>query len=161
MRCASYTRVTSCIDESPIPSDIISIQNKHIENYIKNRGWELVEKYVDRKKDPLEEAAFLKMKDDALGRKYECLVIDSFDRCGRTNAVAKELFEFLFIPAGISFAVVEDDFVVVIKRIMKSRNTCRRSLLSITNIEQKSRIRVIRKKENIKNMVMFMEKMRL
>ncbi|MGO4943690.1 recombinase family protein [Streptococcus alactolyticus] len=110
MRCASYTRATSCFDEKSIPSDIISIQNKHIENYIKNRGWELVEKYSDRKKDPLEETAFLKMKDDALGRKYECLVIDSFDRCGRTNAVAKELFEFLFIPAGISFAVVEDDF---------------------------------------------------
>lgn len=110
MRCASYTRTISCLRESEVPKDIISQQNKRIQEFVKSRGWTLVEKYSDRKKGEFEETAFLEMKQDAMARKFDCLVIDSIFRCGRNTNVAAEIFRNVFLPAGIEFAVVEDDF---------------------------------------------------
>ena len=92
MRCASYTRTLSCLRESEVPKDIISQQNKRIQEFVRSRGWTLVEKYSDRKKGEFEETAFLKMKHDAMARKFECLVIDSIFRCGRNTNVAAEIF---------------------------------------------------------------------
>ena len=51
MRCASYARYVSCVPEKNIPSDIIRQQNDRIQKYIKQNGWELVQKYADRKQD--------------------------------------------------------------------------------------------------------------
>lgn len=110
MRCASYTRTISCLRESEVPKDIISQQNKRIQEFVKSRGWTLVEKYSDRKKDEFEEKAFLEMKQGAMARKFDCLVMDSIFRCGRNTNVAAEIFRNVFLPAGIEFAVAEDDF---------------------------------------------------
>lgn len=110
MRCASYTRTVSCLRESEIPSDIISQQNKRIQAFIKENGWSFVKKYSDRKKDELEDGAFLEMRQDAIGRQFDCLVMDSMFRCGKNTNVAAELFRNVFLPAGIAFAVVEDHF---------------------------------------------------
>lgn len=110
MKCASYTRTVSCLRESEIPSDIISQQNKSVQAFIKENGWSLVKKYSDRKKDELEESAFLEMRQDAIGRQFDCLVMDSMFRCGKNTNVAAELFRNVFLPAGIAFAVVEDHF---------------------------------------------------
>lgn len=110
MRCASYTRTVSCLRDSEIPSNIISQQNQRIQEFIKKKDWELVKKYSDRKRDEFEDGAFLQMKQDAIGRDFDCVVMDSMFRCGRNTNVAAELFRSMFIPAGIYFAVVEDDF---------------------------------------------------
>ena len=110
MRCASYTRMVSCMENGEIPNDIISQQNERIQEYIKQRKWKLVKKYSDRKKDEFEETAYLQMKQDAMGRQFDCLVIDSMFRCGRNSNVAAELFKSMFVPAGLHIAVVEDDF---------------------------------------------------
>lgn len=42
MRCASYTRMVSCMEKGEIPNDIISQQNERIQEYIKQRKWKLV-----------------------------------------------------------------------------------------------------------------------
>ena len=110
MRCASYTRMVSCMEKGEIPNDIISQQNERIQEYIKQRKWKLVKKYSDRKKEEFEETAYLQMKQDAMGRQFDCLVIDSMFRCGRNSNVAAELFKSMFLPAGLQIAVVEDDF---------------------------------------------------
>lgn len=110
MRCASYTRTCSCMDKEDIPNDIISQQNERIQEYIKKRKWRLVKKYSDRKKDEFEETAYLQMKQDAMGRMFDCVVVDSMFRCGRNANVAAELFKSMFLPAGLHIAVVEDDF---------------------------------------------------
>lgn len=110
MRCASYTRTCSCMDKEEIPNDIISQQNERIQEYIKKRKWKLVKKYSDRKKDEFEETAYLQMKQDAMGRQFDCVVVDSMFRCGRNANVAAELFKSMFIPAGLHIVVVEDDF---------------------------------------------------
>ena len=57
MRCASYTRMVSCMEKGEIPNDIISQQNERIQKYIKQRKWKLVKKYSDRKKEEFEETA--------------------------------------------------------------------------------------------------------
>lgn len=66
MRCVSYTRTVSCMENGEIPKDIISQQNQRIQDYIKKRGWTLGKKYSDRKKDVYEETAYLQMKMDAI-----------------------------------------------------------------------------------------------
>lgn len=110
MRCVSYTRTVSCLREKEIPSDIINQQNKRIQEFIKQKGWSLVKKYSDRKKDEFEDGAFLEMRQDAIGRQFDCLVVDSMFRCGRNTNVAAEIFRNVFLPAGIGFAVAEDNF---------------------------------------------------
>ena len=83
MRCVSYTRTTSCKNTKNIPSDIIQQQNEHIQNYIQSHGWKLVAKYSDRKKDENENTAFEEMTADGINRKFDMVVVDSVDRCGK------------------------------------------------------------------------------
>lgn len=110
MRCASYARYTSCVYEKEIPSDIIKQQNERIQKYVKSNGWELVEKYTDRKKDAEAEDAFRKMQKDGINRKFDMVVVDSIFRCGVNVSYAEDVLLKTFYPAGIHFAVVEDGF---------------------------------------------------
>ncbi len=110
MRCASYTRLMSITDREDIPSNIIAQQNEKITSYIKERHWKLVVKYSDRKKDVEDESAFIAMKDGAIAREFDCLVMASIFRCGRNTVVAAEVIKNMLLPVGIHFAVVEDNF---------------------------------------------------
>lgn len=110
MKCASYVRYTSCVFEKEIPSDIIKQQNERIQKYIKSHGWELAEKYTDRKQDSEAEDAFREMQRDGINRKFDMVVIDSIFRCGSNVSYAEDVLLKIFYPAGIHFSVVEDDF---------------------------------------------------
>ena len=83
MRCVSYTRMTSCKGDGKIPADIIKQQDQHIQEYLKKQGWTLSAKYCDRKKDTEENTAFEELTKDGIDRKFDMVVIDSIDRCGR------------------------------------------------------------------------------
>ena len=110
MRCVSYTRTTSCRKGADTPSDIICTQNQHIQDYIKEKGWRLVEKYSDRKKSPEANEAFEKLTEDGIARKFDMVVVDSLDRCGKHICCAEDVLVKTFYPAGIHFAVVQDHF---------------------------------------------------
>lgn len=110
MRCVSYTRTTSCLGGEPIPENVISTQNQLIHSYIKKRGWKLEAKYSDRKRDSDEDTAFQKLRRDGMDRKFDMVVISSAFRCGRSVSYAEDLLLKTFCPAGIHFAVAEDDF---------------------------------------------------
>lgn len=110
MRCASYVKYASCIPEKEIPSDIIRQQNDRIRKYIKSKGWELTEKYTERKKDTEAEEVFQTLREDGINRKFDMVVVDSIFRCGRNVSFAEDVLLKTFYPAGIHFAVVEDDF---------------------------------------------------
>lgn len=110
MRCVSYTRTVGVLHEDEIPSDIIARQNKSITAYAGSHGWKISEKYSDRKKDAGEEAAFRDMVTDGISRRFELVVMDSIFRCGKGLADAEQVMARVFFPAGIHFAVVEDDF---------------------------------------------------
>lgn len=110
MRCVSYTRFTSCKEKRDIPSDIIQQQNQRIQNYIQSHGWKLVAKYSDRKKNENENAAFEEMTEDGINRKFDMVVVDSLDRCGKFISCAEDVLVKTFFPAGLHFAVVRNDF---------------------------------------------------
>ena len=110
MRCVSYTRTTSCKDTKIIPSDIIQQQNEHIQNYIQSHGWKLVAKYSDRKKDENENTAFEEMTADGINRKFDMVVVDSVDRCGKYISCAEDVLVKTLFPAGLHFAIVQSYF---------------------------------------------------
>ena len=87
MRCVSYTRTTSCKEDGKIPADIIKQQDQHIQEYLKKQGWTLSAKYCDRKKDTEENTVFEELTKDGINRKFDMVVVDSIDRCGRTYPV--------------------------------------------------------------------------
>lgn len=41
------------------------------------------------------------------------VVVDSIDRCGRTISCADDVLVKTFVPAGIHFAVVQDEFISI------------------------------------------------
>lgn len=110
MRCVSYTRTTSCKNTEKIPSDIIQQQNEHIQNYIQSHGWKLVAKYSDRKKNENENTAFEEMTADGINRKFDMVVVDSVDRCGKYISCAEDVLVKTFFPAGLHFAIVQSNF---------------------------------------------------
>ena len=110
MNGVSYTRSTNCLPEREDRVIPIMEQNEHIRKYVSSRKWKLVGKYSDRKHDPELDRAFLEMREDGVNRKFECVVIDSIWQCGRDAFQAIALLRKTFYPAGIQFAVVEDNF---------------------------------------------------
>ena len=111
MRCVSYTRTTSCKEDGKIPADIIKQQDQHIQEYLKKQGWTLSAKYCDRRKDTEENTAFEELTKDGIDRKFDMVVVDSIDRCSRTISCADDVLVKTFVPAGIHFAVVQDEFI--------------------------------------------------
>ena len=109
MRCVSYTRYTSCIKNKEIPSNTILLQNQNIERYARARKWVIRKKYADRKRDLQSEDAFLEMQKDGMARQFDMLVCDSLDHLGVNMSVAAHLLRDVFYPAGIHFAIVEED----------------------------------------------------
>lgn len=113
MICVSYTRAIPNISNMEVPRNAIGEQNEIISAYIKKKKWKLIEKYADRKQDRNEENAFLKMKKAGMDRQFECVVIDSIFFCGKRLLSATDLLGRVFYPAGVHFAVAEDDFCSV------------------------------------------------
>lgn len=109
MTGASYTRKTSEFVEV-IP---IAEQNTLIEQFAKKNKIIITKKYTDRKDRVDAEDGFLEMKEDGICRKYDCLFIWSFMCFGRDPLVGYNLLLHTFLPAGIDFAVVVDDFISV------------------------------------------------
>lgn len=106
MIVVSYTRVVSAIEE-PLS---IREQNEHIAEYIKKKGWKLSKKYSDRKDDLEADDGFVQMKKDGIDRQYDCLVLQSMHRCGKNTTYAYDLFFYIYLAAGIQFAVIDDQF---------------------------------------------------
>ena len=110
MICVSYTRSLSNNLAIESPNNAIGLQNEAITEYLKKKGWKLAGKYTDRKHDREDETSFLKMKQDGIDRKFECVVFYSLFYCGKKFTSATDLLCHVFYPAGIHFAVAEDDF---------------------------------------------------
>lgn len=113
MICVSYTRTMSCSLLEEAPADIISAQNKRIAEYASKRKWKIEKKYSDRKSDRNEDTAFRSLREDGISQKYDCVIFDSMLRFGTTVYHAYDVLAIVFLPAGIHFAVVEDDFCSV------------------------------------------------
>lgn len=111
MKVVSYTRTTTCKPGDDIPSDIIKQQNDRIQEFCKSHGWKITHKYSDRKWDSEEETEFRELLEDGMKRKFDLVVIDSVYRAGSYIGSAREVLCKTLHFSGVSFAVVEDDFV--------------------------------------------------
>ena len=110
MRCVSYTRYVSHLPEKDTPTNIISLQNDRIDAYAKTRKWVISKRYSDREVNKKAEKAFTRLREDGMSRQFDMLILDSYYRLGPNIANARNILSELFYPAGIHFAVVEDDF---------------------------------------------------
>lgn len=110
MRWVSYTRAISSRIGEENPANTISEQNTHIEQYLKDKGYSISEKYSDRKKSAEATEGFDRLVQDGMSGKFDAVAVDSIFRFGRTLAFAVEVLQKTFYPLGIQFAVVEDDF---------------------------------------------------
>lgn len=113
MRIVSYTRTTSSYPGAEIPSDTITCQNKLIKEYASNHGWSISGRYSDRKKDNQTNEAFEQLLQDGLRRKFDAVIVDSVYHAGKDLWRAKEVLLNTFHFAGISFVIVEDDFISI------------------------------------------------
>lgn len=106
MKCVSYTRSISS-DSGDLT---ITEQNRLISDYVKKKGIAISAKYSDRKHDQKTDEAFYCMKQDGISRKYECVAFASLNCFGNNFFCAHDLLSRVFVPAGIYFISVSDDF---------------------------------------------------
>ena len=110
MKVVAYTRFSTDRVGEESPSDAILVRTKVIEEYAAAKGWDIEKKYSDRKHDTSADTSFNEMKLDGIHRKFDLVIADSLFHFGRGYTYAEELLFRTFYPAGIGFAVVEDDF---------------------------------------------------
>ena len=110
MRWVSYTRSISSRIGEENPANTIAEQNANIEQYLKNKGYRISEKYSDRKRSAEAADGFDRMVQDGMTQKFDAVAVDSIFRFGKTLPFAIEVLQKTFYPVGIQFAVVEDDF---------------------------------------------------
>ena len=113
MRLVSYTRTTTCFPGESSSNTSITAQNETIKDYANLHGWRVCEKYSDRKKDQNENSAFEKLLADGMQRKFDAVIVPSVYRAGKDLWGAKEVLLQTFHYAGISFIVVDDDFISI------------------------------------------------
>lgn len=106
MICASYTRECSLFGEL-IP---ISEQNEKIAAFLKNRRMRVERKFSDRKVDCSADEGFEEMKEAGINREFDCIVFWSLICFGKDPMIGYNLLLHTFLPAGIEFAVVRDNF---------------------------------------------------
>lgn len=106
MICASYTRERIMFGEA------ISIteQNEKIAEFLKCKRLKLDVKFSDRKADINAEEGFMDMKEAGINRKFDCIVFWSMMYFGKDPLVGYNLLLHTFIPTGLEFAVVCDNF---------------------------------------------------
>jgi len=109
MIAASYTRRSVKFGEA------ISIQeqNEGIERFAKAHRMNITKKYSDRKENVESEEGFLDMKEAGFDRRFDCIVFWSMMCFGKDPLNGYNLLRHAFLPAGIDFAVVSDDFISV------------------------------------------------
>lgn len=106
MKCVSYTRAMSN-DSVLLP---IMEQNNRITDYVRKKGLSISERYSDRKHDPKVDDAFYELKQDGISRRFDCVVFLSMSFFGGEFLCANDLLSRVFVPAGLHFISVEDDY---------------------------------------------------
>lgn len=111
MRYVSYTRAVSWCPVEDDDERTIAVQNEHIAEFAKEHNFRITKKYSDRTDSADAHKGFDSLMEDGVNRKFDCLVVDSIYRCGRSNSeVKRRIIDTLYL-AGIQIIVVEDKFI--------------------------------------------------
>lgn len=113
MICASYTRQQIMFGEA-LP---IAEQNEQIKKFLKSRRLQTDMKFSDRRADVNAEEGFMEMKEAGIQRRFDCIVIWSMMYFGKDPLVGYNLLKHTFLPAGLEFAVVCDNFFSIGKTV--------------------------------------------
>lgn len=109
MRCVSYVRVASCLRDIQREGDSLRRQRDAISKYVKMRGWCLHGEYVDSEEDAKDEAVLYSVQQDGINRRFDMVVLYSLSGFGGNISHAEDVLRKIFYPAGIHFAVIEDN----------------------------------------------------
>lgn len=109
MKCAVYARVST-----EMKSQLDSLENQltFFENFIREKGWELVKTYADEGKSgtsTVKRVELQKLMEDAEQRKFEIVLIKSVSRWARDTVDSITLVRQL-MSYGIRVMSVEDNF---------------------------------------------------
>ena len=88
MRYVSYTRSLSWFPLRDNEERVIGVQNEHIRAYGKKNKFTIRKTYSDRKNNPSEGKGFIELIEDGMKREFDCVVVDSPYRCGRSYQVS-------------------------------------------------------------------------
>lgn len=77
MRWVSYTRSISSRIGEENPANTIAEQNANIEQYLKNKGYRISEKYSDRKRSAEAADGFDQMVQDGMTQKFDAVAVDA------------------------------------------------------------------------------------
>lgn len=87
-------------------------QKQHIENYAARNNINLVGMYEDEKNEDFScNTEFEKMRDDAIHRRFDTLIVDSIYAFGQIIYEAVDILIRVFHPAGVKFIILEDNFI--------------------------------------------------
>ncbi len=118
MRTAIYICQASCTDFSA-SADSRNEQEARTIEYIAAHGWEKPDVYDDKNAIPGAENGFEKLTQDGIRRQFDMLVLDSITVYGKSLSSIEDVLVHTFFPAGIHFAIVEDDFCSLGKTIQE------------------------------------------
>lgn len=110
MRVVGYMRRTSCLVGEDAMENVMEIQRLHMEEYACRYGYGIERIYSDDTLDAEMDDAFQMLLRDGMKREFDLVITDSVLRCGCSLWKAREVLMQTLFPAGIHFAVVEDDF---------------------------------------------------
>lgn len=112
MRWVSYTRSISSRIGEENPANTIAEQNANIEQYLKNKGYRISEKYSDRKRSAEATDGFDRMVQDGMTQKFDAVAVDSIFRFGKTLPFAIEVLQKTFIRLVFSLLLLRMIFAV-------------------------------------------------
>ena len=107
MICVGYSKRASCDPNMGLLS--LKEQNDRIREYARSKGWKLSSFYEDRSDSPDSDNGFQKLREAALRREFDTVILLSVFRFGANVSFARELLLNAFYKAGIRFVVIEDD----------------------------------------------------
>ena len=107
MKCVSYTRTMPWKNHTGELT--IADQNQRIAEYLaEHKEFDLQKKYSDRKSVENASAAFDKMIDDGVGRKFDCIIVASMYYCGPGFPAARQSIKETLYETGVDLIVLEE-----------------------------------------------------
>ena len=107
MKCVSYTRTLPWKNHQGELA--IAEQNQRIAAYLaEHKELDLQKKYSDRKGAENASAAFDKMTDDGVERKFDCIIVASMYYCGPDFPAARQAIKETLYATGIDLIVLDE-----------------------------------------------------
>lgn len=107
MKCVSYTQTIPWKNHKGELT--IADQNQRIAEYLaEHKELNLQKKYSDRKNAENAGAAFDKMIDDGVERKFDCIIVASMYYCGPDFPAARQAIKETLYETGVDLIVLEE-----------------------------------------------------